>query len=94
MDISTRFHFEDGKMVTQRTQDCTAIAEHAKSLHNEGHHGSSEFRHAASIPAVIVESYCNLHGIDFSEFIQNKEHVKRLCNDPAFSHFRIWPGKL
>jgi hypothetical protein len=94
MTVSTRFHFEDGKMVTQRTQDCTPIAERAKALHNEGIHGSSDMKHAASIPMVIVESYCNLHNIEFSEFMQNKEHIKRLCNDPNFSHFRVWPGRL
>ena len=94
MTVSTRFHFDDGKMITQRTQDCTPIAERAKALHNEGLHGSSDFKHAASIPAVIVESYCNQHNIDFAEFMGNKEHIKRLCNDPTFSQFRVWPGRL
>jgi hypothetical protein len=81
-------------MVTQRTQDCTSIAEHAKALQNEGMQGSNEFRHAAKIPLVFVEAYCNQNNILFSEFMENKEHIKRLVNDPALAHFRIWKGKL
>lgn len=94
MDLETRFHFEDGKMVTQRTQDCTPIAEHAKALHNEGHHGSDDFKHAAKIPFLFIEDYCNRNNLLFSEFMNNKEHMKRLLNDPAIEHFRIWKGRV
>lgn len=92
--LATRFHLEEGKLVTQRTQDCAPLAERAKALHNEGLHGSSEMRHAASIPLVFVEDYCNRNGILFSEFMSNKEHIKRLVNDPALAHFRIWKGRI
>ena len=57
--LRTRFHFEGGQMVTQRTQDCTPIVERTQALHKEGFHGSSEFKHAASIPFVAV-SYTHL----------------------------------
>lgn len=92
--LETRFHHEDGKLVTQRTQDCTAIAEHTTALHNEGLHGSSDFKHAAKIPLVFVEAYCNQNNIHFAEFMSNKEHIKRLVNDPALATFRIWKGRL
>lgn len=94
MSVSTRFHLEDGKMVTQRTQDCVPIAEHTKALHNEGLHGSSDMKHAASIPMVFIEDYCNRNNLLFSEFIQNKEHMRRLVNDPALAHFRVWRGRI
>lgn len=92
--LRTRFHFEDGQMVTQRTQDCTPIVERTQALHKEGFHGSSEFKHAASIPFVVVEDYCNRNNLLFSEFMANPEHIKRLANDPALAHFRVWKGKL
>lgn len=94
MGVATRFHLDGEQMVTQRTQDCTPIAEHAQALHNEGLHGSSDFKHAAKIPLVFVEDYCNRNNLQLSEFMQNKEHIRRVVNDPALAHFRIWKGKL
>lgn len=92
--VHTRIHVHGALTTYERIQDCTPILERAKALHNEGHHGSSEMRHAASLPMVIVEKYCNEHGIEFREFMANEEHIRRLCNNPDNSMFRIWPGRL
>jgi hypothetical protein len=94
IDLDTKFHFHDGNMTVQRTQDCTPIAERMKALHNGGHHGSSEMKHAASIPFVIIEDYCNKNNITFHECMSNKEHMRRMLNDPDLSAFRVWKGKV
>jgi hypothetical protein len=94
LDVATNFHFEDGKMIVERTQDCTAVLEHAKNLNLSGQVGSNEMRHAAHFPRVLVERYCNTKGIDFSEFIGNKAHVKAMLADPDLSGFRIWEGRV
>lgn len=94
MDIGTRLHVDNGALVVERFQDCIPIAEHAKTLNREGYHGSSDFKHAATIPNLIIERYCNDHNILFSEFMQNKEHLKRVLNDPSLSAFRIWQGRV
>jgi hypothetical protein len=92
--VQTRMHEEDGKTIFERVQDCTPIAEKTKALHNEGYHGSSDMRLAASLPMVLVERYCNDNGITFHEFCAGQEHIKRMLNDPALSHFRVWPGRV
>lgn len=92
--IKTSIDVRDGQMIVKSTQDCTPIAEYAKALHNEGHHGSGDMRHAAKIPRILVEDYCNRNNLQFSEFMQNKDHIKRLVNDPALAHFRIWKGRV
>lgn len=94
LDLSTKFHFHDGNMTVERVQDCTPILEQTKSLHNAGIQGSSELKHAARIPYVIVERYCNDNGIEFSEFMQNKEHLRRVLNDKSLEHFRVWKGRV
>ena len=94
LDLQTKIAMQDGQMFVGRSQDCTAIAEYAKSRQREGHHGSSEMRFAASLPYVIVEKYCNDNHITFAEFMGNREHIKRICNDPDNAAFRIWPGRL
>lgn len=92
--LQTRIHVKDGRMVVQNTQDCTSIAESAMARHNEGLHGTSELKHAARIPMVMVEKYLNDNNITFAEWSQNKAHIRRMLQDPALAHFRIWKGRI
>lgn len=84
----------DGKSFVGWEQDVTTNMEYAKALHNEGLHGSSDFKHAAHIPVIVVEKYCNDHNITYRDFMQSPDHLKRVLNDPALAYFRIWPGKV
>ncbi|ALK99541.2 MULTISPECIES: hypothetical protein [unclassified Massilia] len=92
--LRTSFAEADGKLFIAQTQDCTPIAERAKALHNAGEFGSSEMRHAATIPDVILEKYMNEHRVSYAELMSNPEHFRRICNDPDNKMFRIWPGRL
>lgn len=93
-DVSTVVSLQDGNLVTGTVQDCTPIVERTQALHREGFHGSADFKHAASLPVVLVESYCNERGITMDEFMRGKEHIRYLLNDPSLSYFRIWPGRV
>jgi hypothetical protein len=92
--VVTTVALQDGALVTGTTQDCTPYAERAKAMHNEGRHGSSDMRLAASVPMVLVESYLNRCGIEMSDFVASPEHQRRFLNDPALSHFRVWKGRV
>lgn len=92
--LTTSFAEADDRIFIAQTQDCTPIAERAKSLHNAGQFGSSDMKHAATIPDVILEKYMNEHRVSYQELMNNPEHFRRICNDPDNKMFRIWPGKL
>lgn len=92
--VRTHVSVEDGNLITGTVQDCDAILDHAKALHREGHHGSSEMKHAAKLPFVAIEQYCNRLGITFEEFMRERKHVRAMLNDPDLSGFRIWPGRV
>ncbi len=95
MSIGTNIHaHHDGSVTFERVQDCVPIAEFAKASHNEGFVGSSEMRHAAKIPFVIVEKYLNDNNLTFSEFMSDKTHAKRMLSDPDLAMFRIWKGQV
>jgi hypothetical protein len=85
---------EDGNLITGTVQDCTPLVERTKALHRAGIHGSSEMRHAASFPAVLVEKYCNEKGITFQEWIGNPTHAKAMLTDPTLKDFRVWGGRV
>lgn len=95
-DVRTEVHVDpsEDRFVVNRVQDVEPILERAKALHNAGIGQSGDWRHAASIPNVIVERYCEDAGITFQEFMQNVAHMKRLLESPDLSHFRIWKGRL
>jgi len=94
MSLSTKIITQDDRLIIGRSQDCTAILEDAKRRHLDGAHGTADVKHAARIPNVIVEKYCNDNKITFHEFMGNEVHIKRLVEHPDNSMFRIWPGKL
>ena len=81
-------------MVVSSTQDCTSIAESTKARHAEGLHGTSELKHAARIPMVMIEKYLIDNDISYREWSGDKSHIRRMLQDPALAHFRIWPGKV
>ena len=91
----TRVGIADGKLVVERVADVEPILEHAKALHREGFHttGMGD-KHAASFDPLVVEKYCNDHGITFSEWCGNPEHVRAMLNDPDLKAFRVWPGRV
>lgn len=92
--LTTTLKTEDDRLIISATQDCTPIAERAKALHNAGVYGSSEMRHVASLPRVIVEKYMNETGVSFAEVMSDMKHIKRICENPDNGAFRIWKGAL
>lgn len=93
--VATDMNVEDGKLTVHRTEDVEPILDHAKALSNAGYHSTGMGdKHAASIPKVIVETYCNTKGISFHDFCANPEHIKAMLNDPALSGFRVWRGHV
>lgn len=93
-DVVSTIALQDGALITGTTQDCTPYAERAQAMRAAGLHGSKDMRLAASVPMVLVERYCNQADIELAEFNSSQEHKKRLLNDPALAHFRIWPGRV
>lgn len=98
IDLTTKFHEVNRSngtkdLVVERTQDCNAIADYCKSQRAMGFTGSSELKHAARIPNIMIEAYINTKNITPHEFYANKAHIKAMLQDPALSDFRIWEGK-
>ena len=92
--LQTHVAVKDGVMSVLQSQDCTAIADHCKARHNEGHHGTPDMRFAGTIPEVFVLKYMQDNQLTYAQVMQGTEHVKRMLNDPAMAHFRVWKGRL
>lgn len=93
-DVLTRVHASDNGLTIERVQDVEPILLGTHDRRTVGQVGSSEMRHAASLPLVLVEAYCNDKQIGLNEFLSNPVHVKAMCNDPALKAFRVWEGRV
>jgi len=93
-DLKTVVALEDGKLITGSVQDATPYLEKAARLRIDGGKQDKDMWHAAHFPAIAVELYCNRAGIEFSEFMQNKAHVRRMLQDPDLSKFRVFEGRV
>lgn len=94
-DMHTSFHVDniDDKIVVQNTQDVSPILDGCRLRQDTGAVGGSEMRHAATFPMVLIENYCNQHGITFQDWMKDKTHIKRMLNDPDLKGFRVWQGR-
>lgn len=94
MDMVTSFHSEDDKLIVANHQDVSGILQNCAIKQDIGAVGSSDMKHAATIPMVIIEHYCKIAGITFQEWLKDKAHVKRMLNDPNLAAFRVWKGAI
>lgn len=85
---------EDDKIVSYSYQDLDPIMDQTGKLREMGHVGGSDMKHAASLPKVLIERYCNEKGITFEEWMREPKHVKAMLNDPQNEPFRIWKGRV
>lgn len=92
--LITRMHEIDGGFAIETVQDVEPVLDLTHGLRQVGAVGSSEMRHAASLPMVVVETYCNASGITLQEFLTDSVHVRTMLNDPALKAFRIWEGRI
>lgn len=93
-EVKTEYILDGDDMHVKRTQDCEPVLDLTSSLRSIGSVGSSEMRHCAKFPAVLVEKYCNINGITFQEWMSNSVHVERMLADPDLKSFRIWGGRV
>lgn len=93
-DVLTRLHEADGVLGVERVQDVEPHLRFAHAQRVAGDVGSSEMRHAASLPMALVEAYCNDRGIAFDQFMGDPAHIRAMVNDPALDAFRIWRGRV
>lgn len=91
--VTSYMAHEDGQIITGTIQDCTPILEDAQRRQSMGIVGSSEMRHVARLPAALIETYCNVNGITFAEWLKDPVHARRMTTDPDLRGFRIWDGK-
>ncbi|HET8730484.1 MAG TPA: hypothetical protein VFM34_05175 [Moraxellaceae bacterium] len=91
----TNIDLRGDTLVVRRTQDVDPVlrAVRAERAATGGRSKSGEMMHAATLPMVVIEQYCNANNLTFQEWMNNPEHARRMLNDPALAAFRVWEGR-
>lgn len=74
---------------TDSAENVKGVMEVCKSLQSSGLTGDKEMKHLAEFPGWIIQKYCDINGIAWSEWFQNPVHARRMLNDPDLAYFRI-----
>lgn len=93
--MKTVFHQDGDDVVVERIQDVEPVLKRAAQLRHAGagRSDSGDLHHVASLPRVMVENYCNRHGITLREWLVDPVHVERMLADRDLSGFRVYEGK-
>lgn len=89
IDISKKFIANSDEFGMQLTQDVSPILRDIENYKQHNPTRQKGMHLKASFPMVLVKTYMAQKGIDFNEFINNKEHIKNMCSDPALSKFKV-----
>jgi hypothetical protein len=89
----TSFTSEDEKLIIRHDSRFDDLVDLAKSMSNEGFHGSHEMRLMGIYPPHMPEVCCNAWGITWEEFWSDPKWIKKMLNDPMFEDFRIKKGQ-
>jgi hypothetical protein len=100
--LEKHFIHEDGgqkKLTIQRVQDVEPILKSNREQFNSASSSfaGSDMHKVASIPAVVLENACTVHGIKFQELMacktdRAKSIWNQLLNGREFRAFRTKPG--
>lgn len=80
--------------IVAHTERFDGLLDVVGALRNEGGHGTKEMRLMALLPGIVIEQYCYINQVQWSEFFADSKHIKRLCNDPDMAYFRVAPGRV
>lgn len=91
----THIGLQGDTLVVKRIQDVDPVlrAVRAERATSGGRSKSGDMMHAATLPMVVIEQYCNANNLTFQEWMANPEHARRMLNDPALAAFRVWEGR-
>jgi hypothetical protein len=94
--ITTILHDDGERLAIERVADVEPVLNEIADIKKStgGMSSTSELAHVGRIPAIVIEQYCNEHGIDFYTFMNEDVHVTRLLTDSNYSKLRIWEGAL
>jgi hypothetical protein len=76
-EVNTNYHWEDGKLVVNRSQDVSDILDFNKERNIDGHNRKSDMRLVGSIPYVVIEMWmkecgAKLGSQEFAEYAKKK----------------------
>jgi hypothetical protein len=78
--------YADMDQLDEVTRECARIREATKS--------TGDVTRVASVPLEMVQKFCDLKGITYSQFMGGNGYDKEFLNSEEIKAFRTWQGRL
>ena len=94
--MSEQYFYDDSSdsLTIKKTEDLSPILKQVKAAKEVNCYIDGVGYYAGTIPGIIIEQYMKEHGISYYEIINNNVHIHRILNDPDYSKFRVWEGRV
>ena len=97
--LETIHHYDDatGKTTIEHKQDCQAIIDHNKKLHNTSYQKDGvkvDWVHAAIIPEIIQIKWMKEYGIKSVYLEEYWPKIRQLLNSPDYRYLKTGNMKL
>ena len=95
-DIVERYHYDESgdKLIIERTQDVSPVLQQIKLERETIKEVPGLGFKVGTIPGIIIEQYMKEHGVSYRDFIADDTHIHRIMNNPDYSRFRVWEGRI
>ena len=90
--MTTTAKFEDGKVIISRSQDVAPNIEDVKALRDQGLVGSSDMRHVARIPSIVLEAECERLGVRLDDRDAVREVIFNKIQSGDWAKFSVHSG--
>lgn len=77
-----------------RVDDLREVADYAQKRADMGLQGSKDMWYAATVPAFIIQKFCNEKGIAWKEFMRNQSIQTYFLNSEYAAPFRVHKGTI
>jgi hypothetical protein len=77
-----------------RVDDLKEVADYAQARANAGLQGSKDMWFAATVPAFIIQKFCNEKGVAWKEFMRNESMQTYFLNSEYAAPFRVHKGTI
>jgi len=96
--VTEKYHYDESedRLYVRHEEDLEPVVDNIKQVKQQwdGRGDTSLGYFVGTIPAVVWKEYCKVNGVSYHEFLNNNEHIHRIMNNPDYSKFRVFEGKI
>ena len=96
--MAKSYHYDDlhDRLTVHEVVDVEPVIEHVKAMREatDGRGNGALGYYVGTIPVIIIRQYLKEIGVTYAEFLRDPVHIENIMNNPDYSKFRVWQGRI